>query len=169
MADWCRRFDRIESFFVYGRFHLLGPKYTEAISYNLREVILLLNFCYFFSFIFYPDSIASGGRVYRQDRATGVRIGYRTYLLVRYLLDLFECGRCSGNLPHWSITGVLSSCFRFGGFCAPILKLYRRKGYNFKKVVIVGAGKNGMELHQVMKDDLSYGFSVKGFLMTMTR
>ena len=43
------------------------------------------------------------------------------------------------------------------------LKLYRRKGYNFKKVVIVGAGKNGMELYQVMKDDLSYGFSVKGF------
>jgi len=43
------------------------------------------------------------------------------------------------------------------------LKFYRRKGYNFKKVVIVGAGKNGMELYQVMKDDLSYGFSVKGF------
>ena len=27
----------------------------------------------------------------------------------------------------------------------------------------MGAGKNGMELYQVMKDDLSYGFSVKGF------
>lgn len=53
MADWCRRFDRIESL-VYGRFHLLGPKYTEAISYNLREVILLLNFCYFFSLYFIP-------------------------------------------------------------------------------------------------------------------
>lgn len=35
-------------------FHLLGPKYTEAISYNLREVILLLNFCYFFSLYFIP-------------------------------------------------------------------------------------------------------------------
>lgn len=43
------------------------------------------------------------------------------------------------------------------------LKLYRRKGYNFKRIVIVGAGKNGMELYQVIKDDLSYGFNVLGF------
>ena len=41
--------------------------------------------------------------------------------------------------------------------------MYRRKGHNFKKIVIVGAGKNGMELYRVMKDDLSYGFSVMGF------
>ena len=27
----------------------------------------------------------------------------------------------------------------------------------------MGAGKNGMELYQVMKDDLSYGFNVRGF------
>ena len=43
------------------------------------------------------------------------------------------------------------------------LKWYRRKGYYFKKVIIVGAGKNGMELYQVMQDDLSYGFRVLGF------
>jgi putative colanic acid biosynthesis UDP-glucose lipid carrier transferase len=43
------------------------------------------------------------------------------------------------------------------------LKLYRRKGYNFKRIVIIGAGKNGMELYQVIKDDLSYGFNVLGF------
>ena len=41
--------------------------------------------------------------------------------------------------------------------------MYRRKGYNFKKIVIVGAGKNGMELYKVMKDDLSYGFNILGF------
>ena len=29
--------------------------------------------------------------------------------------------------------------------------------------MIVGAGKNGMELYKVMKDDLSYGFNILGF------
>lgn len=41
--------------------------------------------------------------------------------------------------------------------------MYRRKGHNFKRIIIVGAGKNGMELYRVMKDDLSYGFSIMGF------
>ena len=99
-------------------FHLLGPKYTEAISYNLREVILLLNF-----FIFYPDSIASGGRVYRQDCATGVRIGYRTYLFIRYLLDLLECRGYSGYLPLGLLRGFYHLVFALAGFCALILKV----------------------------------------------
>ena len=43
------------------------------------------------------------------------------------------------------------------------LKMYRRKGYNFKRVIIVGAGKNGMELYRLMKNDLSYGFNILGF------
>ena len=33
---------------------LLDPIYTQAIVNNLREVILLLNFCYFFSLYFIP-------------------------------------------------------------------------------------------------------------------
>ena len=30
----------------------LGEFYTKAISYSLREVVLLLNFCYFFALYF---------------------------------------------------------------------------------------------------------------------
>ena len=60
--------------------------------------------------------------------------------------------------------GFYHLVFALAGFGAPIFKVVQAKGYNFKKVVIVGAGKNGMELYQVMKDDLSYGFSVKGVL-----
>ena len=44
-----------------------------------------------------------------------------------------------------------------------LLKFYRRKGYNFKRVVIVGAGKNGMELYRAMRDDISSGFNILGF------
>jgi putative colanic acid biosynthesis UDP-glucose lipid carrier transferase len=44
-----------------------------------------------------------------------------------------------------------------------MVKLYRRKGYNIKNIIIIGAGKNGMELYRVIKNDLSYGFNVLGF------
>jgi putative colanic acid biosynthesis UDP-glucose lipid carrier transferase len=44
-----------------------------------------------------------------------------------------------------------------------IIKEYRRKGYNSKNIIIVGAGKNGMELYRIIKTDLSYGFNVLGF------
>jgi putative colanic acid biosynthesis UDP-glucose lipid carrier transferase len=43
------------------------------------------------------------------------------------------------------------------------VKTYRRRGYNAKNIIIVGAGKNGMELYRVIKTDLAYGFNVLGF------
>ena len=43
------------------------------------------------------------------------------------------------------------------------VKVYRRKGYNAKNVIIVGAGKNGLELYKVLKNDMAYGFNVYGF------
>jgi putative colanic acid biosynthesis UDP-glucose lipid carrier transferase len=44
-----------------------------------------------------------------------------------------------------------------------LVKTYRRRGYNAKNIIIVGAGKNGMELYKVIKNDLGYGFNVLGF------
>jgi putative colanic acid biosynthesis UDP-glucose lipid carrier transferase len=44
-----------------------------------------------------------------------------------------------------------------------LVKTYRRKGYNAKNIIIVGAGKNGLELYNVINRDLGYGFNVLGF------
>ncbi len=43
------------------------------------------------------------------------------------------------------------------------IKLYRKKGFNFKLVVIIGAGKNGHALYREMMDDPGYGFRIIGF------
>lgn len=53
MADRNRRFVSIKLLFfaVYNGLDIL---YTKALSYSLREVVLLLNFCYFFSLYFVP-------------------------------------------------------------------------------------------------------------------
>ncbi len=44
-----------------------------------------------------------------------------------------------------------------------ILKLYRRRGYNFTRVVIVGTGANALRLYDAMRKDAGFGFRVLGF------
>ncbi len=141
----------------------LGDFYTNAITNSIREVILLLNFCYFFALYFVPMQLHVA--VVFIDK-----IVQRAFSLVSISIFLFATCLIFLNIGdalatflivYYLVAVVIFSlwrvCFRM------MLKLYRRKGYNFKNVIIVGAGKNGMELYQVMKDDLSYGFHFMGF------
>ena len=143
--------------------HALGPTYTHAIMYNQREVLLLLNFCYLFSLYFVPLQLHLS--VVFIDKLVP-----RAFSLVTVLALLFATCLIFLNvgdlmatflLVYYVVALVLFALWRV--LVRLSLKLYRRKGYNFKRIVIVGAGKNGMELYQVMKDDLSYGFNVLGF------
>lgn len=141
----------------------LDSLYTVAITNNLREIVLLLNFCYFFSLYFVPLRLHTS--IIFIDKVV-----QRAFLLVTVLVLLFaicfiflSIGDVLATflVVYYGVTVVGFVLWRV--FVRMSLKLYRRKGYNFKKVVIVGAGKNGIELYQVIKDDLSYGFNVLGF------
>lgn len=141
----------------------LGNAYTSAISGSLREVVLLLNFCYFFSLYFVPLQLHLS--IVFIDK-----IVQRAFLLVTIMIFLFATCLIFLNvgdvlatllLVYYGVTLVVFSLWRV--LVRVTLKMYRRKGHNFKRIVIVGAGKNGMELYKVMKDDLSYGFNILGF------
>ena len=141
----------------------LGPAYVGAITHSMREVLLLLNFCYFLSLYFVPLQLHYS--VVFIDK-----IVQRAVMLVTMLIFLFAACLIFLNvgdvlatflLVYYLSLVVIFSLWRV--FVRLLLKWYRRKGYNFKKVIIVGAGKNGMDLYHVMKDDLSYGFNVLGF------
>ena len=144
-------------------YHCLGSLYTSAITENMREVLLLLNFCYFFSLYFVPLRLHVS--IIFIDKVV-----QRAFLLVTvFILLLSICFvflSISDVLATFLVVyyGVLALVFSLWRVLVRMsLKLYRRKGYNFKRIVIVGAGKNGMELFQVIKDDLAYGFNVLGF------
>lgn len=144
-------------------YHYLGRFYTFAITENLREVVLLLNFCYFFSVYFVPLRLHAS-IIFIE------KVVQRAFLLVTVFILLFSICfvflSISDVLATFLVVyyGVSVVCFSLWRILVRMsLKLYRRKGYNFKRIVIVGAGKNGMELYQVIKDDLSYGFNVLGF------
>lgn len=144
-------------------YHELDSFYTRAIDNNLREVLLLLNFCYFFSLYFVPIQLHRS-IVYLD------KIVQRAFSVISLLIFLFATCLIFLNVGdvlatflvvYYVSTIVVFSCWRV--FVRMLLKFYRRKGYNFKRVVIVGAGKNGMELYRAMRDDISSGFNILGF------
>ena len=144
-------------------YYQLGSFYTAAITQNLREILLLSNFCYFFALYFVPMQLHAS--VIFIDK-----IVQRAMLLVTILFALFATCMVFLNvgdvLATFLMVYFVSSliCFSFWRvFVRVCLKIYRKSGHNFKRVVIVGAGKNGMELYRLMKDDLAYGFNVMGF------
>lgn len=144
-------------------YHELDSFYTKAIDNNLREVLLLLNFCYFFSLYFVPIQLHRS-IVYLD------KIVQRAFSVISLLIFLFATCLIFLNVGdvlatflvvYYVSTIVVFSCWRV--FVRMLLKFYRRKGYNFKRVVIVSAGKNGMELYRAMRDDISSGFNILGF------
>lgn len=144
-------------------YRLLDPRFTVAMASSLREVILLLNFCYFFSLYFIPLQLHLS--VVFVDKIVQRAFGLVTLMLFLFstCLIFLHVGSALTTflLVYYGVSVIIFSLWRVT--VRMCLKLYRRKGYNFKKVIIVGAGKNGMELYQVMNDDLSYGFNVMGF------
>lgn len=141
----------------------MGERYTIAVSDNLREVVLLLNFCYFFSLYFVPLQLHLS--IVFIDKIVQRAFGLVTIMMFLFAtcLIFLNVGDVLATflLVFYLVSLVVFSLWRV--FVRITLKMYRRKGYNFKRVIIVGAGKNGMELYRLMKNDLSYGFNIMGF------
>lgn len=77
--------------------------------------------------------------------STLMEVDLPTEVLLLYMLELFLA------LNLWRIAVNRT------------LKLFRRRGYNFKRVVIVGAGKTGQLLYNELQSDASYGYKFMGF------
>lgn len=67
---------------------------------------------------------------------------------VRYMVVLFML--VVTIIPIWWMTA------------RKILKIYRRKGYNFRKVIIVGYGRSGKMLENALLSDAGYGYKIVG-------
>jgi len=137
--------------------------YTRAITHNLKEVVLLLNFCYFFALYFVPIKIhLSVVFLDKIVQRSFMLITFQTFLFATCLVFL----NVGNDLATFLVVYYLAMIVGFTVWRVLIrvaVKLYRRKGYNTKNIIIIGAGKNGMELYRVIKTDLSYGFNVLGF------
>ncbi|MDR1644536.1 MAG: undecaprenyl-phosphate glucose phosphotransferase [Tannerellaceae bacterium] len=142
---------------------ILNLLFFVVAGESKKEILLLLNFCYFFALYFVPVKLHMS--VVFIDK-----IVQRAILLATFHIILF-----SSCLVFLHIEEILTRSLVFyyitNLFAFPLwrvlvrilLKIYRKKGHDLKQVIIVGAGKNGMELYRVMKHELAYGFTVMGF------
>ncbi|MDR0748998.1 MAG: undecaprenyl-phosphate glucose phosphotransferase [Tannerellaceae bacterium] len=144
-------------------YYWLGDFYAHAVTGSLREIVLLLNFCYFFALYFVPIQLHLS--VVFIDKVV-----QRSILLITLFIFLFATCLVFLNvgdtlatflIVYYAVLIVVFSLWRV--FVRIVLKIYRRKGYNFKRIIIIGAGKNGMELYRLMTEELAYGFIVMGF------
>jgi putative colanic acid biosynthesis UDP-glucose lipid carrier transferase len=144
-------------------YYKMDSVYTGAITRSLREVVLLLNFCYFFSLYFVPVklhlSVVFLDKIVQRSLTL---ITFQTFLFATCLIFLNAGNDLATFIVVYYIAMML--CFSVWRVLVRVaVKAYRRKGYNSKNIIIVGAGKNGMELFRVIRNDLSYGFRVLGF------
>ena len=153
----------ILNFIFFCIYSLLDPLYTITMVPKMREIILLLNFCYFFSLYFVPMKLHMS--VVFLDKIVQRSFYFVTVYVVLFAICLTFLN-VGNDLATFLVLYYLASLLIFSLWRVSvrvIVKSYRRKGYNAKNIIIVGAGKNGMELYHVLKTDLAYGFNVLGF------
>jgi putative colanic acid biosynthesis UDP-glucose lipid carrier transferase len=134
-----------------------------AMIPKMREIILFFNFCYFFAIYFVPMQLHYS--VVFLDK-----IVQRSFSLVSFHIFLFATCLVFLNVGNDLATLLIVIYFAlllifslWRVLVRILVKTYRRRGYNAKNIIIVGAGKNGLELYNVINRDLGYGFNVLGF------
>lgn len=144
-------------------YSLLPDLYISFFEGQLKQAFLLLNFCYFFSLIIVPMKL-HGTIVYLE------RIVVRSFYFVTVLFLTFGVCLIFLNGSEQSSTFitlfyvsllVIFSLYRI--LVRLTLKYLRRKGIDTRNVIIIGAGKNGLELEEIMSNELAYGYKLLGF------
>lgn len=136
---------------------------NNDITPVFRQIILVLNASYIP--VFYLIKEQHERRVFEMDRM--MRLAFYAvvfhfaffYTLINFLY--IPHLPISFLFTYYAILYVLISCWWVMG--RVILKKIRIKGFNYRNVVIVGAGRNGVELANTIKRDPTFGFRLLGY------
>lgn len=144
-------------FFLF-RFYL-----REDVISEFYPLLMALNICYIPSFLIFRITLHS--RVIFADKIVQniFYIILLHFVLFTATLAFFKIEEVSRLfiISFYSILFISLASWRLSVRFS--IKLYRKKGFNFKLVVIIGAGKNGNALYEEMIDDPGYGFRILGF------
>lgn len=145
-------------------YYLTQTYLVDHVDSNIRMIGLLLNFSYAFALYIVPVVIYKP--VVFTDRVVQRSLSLVTFHLIIFITCLFFVKEID-NFPvkfmvsFYIILFIIFPIWRV--LAREVLKRYRRFGRNFRKVIIVGAGKNGMTLFSEMKKDDTYGYHIYGF------
>lgn len=129
----------------------------------LRELWLLVNLSCLPVYILVPYS-PHELRAIRMDyvfRTTILSVGVHALFFISMTsllgVDVISAGQL---LVYYFLIFVTMSAFRLAG--SAMLKQYRRKGYNFLRVVIIGSGPTALRLKGALEGDAGYGYKLLG-------
>jgi len=138
---------------------------TENININWRFIYILLNFSYIFAVYLVPVRIYQP--VMFTDRVVQRSLSLIALHSIIFTACLFLLNLEADAVPAYFLVYLYLLLFviftLWRVLARETIKIYRRKGHNYKRVVIVGAGQNGMNLFAEMKKEMAYGYFVYGF------
>lgn len=142
--------------FRYGNFDLVDVRAVRAVSLlsNIFWIMLLL----------YKDSY----RIIRTERIEAIL--YRTIrmliihvAIIAVFILVLKYDEVSRLRMVYFYTTFFVLLVSFRIFFMQILKHVRAQGYNFRKVIIVGANATGERMNRILSKDITYGYRVMGF------
>ena len=168
LIDWVLRFGDlliINKFFFLVFFIFRENDIIDHHLFYKEKVIsfLLINLCYFFTSSFIRFHISSN--VIHLDKI----IQRSSSFIVLYVLlltagfSVFQVMKIPPIIP-WIIGFLVLGTLFIGWHVLfrVLLKRYRKKGYNFRKVVIIGSGAGAIKIYESLLSS-EYGYKVLGF------
>lgn len=170
MAERVKLGKYLRSALTIGDFIILNIAYLLTISilgantpFASSLVWILVNISFIPSAIFFSDIhnlriLFADKVVLSAVKSAVIEGGVLTAIL--YILDVFSIGMYHGFLFAFTFFILLSSWWLIS---RRLLKKLRRMGLNFKRVIIIGAGKTGELLYEELQSDAGYGYRTMGF------
>ena len=167
LIDWLIRIGDlllINLFFLVVYYIFYSNETVNNIHYREQMIaFLMINSCYFFVGSFVRFHISSN--VVYLDR-----IVQRSTVFIGIYSILLTAGfSISGMIPSIPILPWITGFLILGSLYIvwhvvfrTLLKIYRRKGYNYRQVVIVGGGVNGVKIHESLLCS-NFGYKIMGF------
>lgn len=161
----------IKSLIVIGDFFCLNLAYAVVCLFGggveggfAEKIIwLLLNLSYYPVYLFFSNIHEL--RILHVDRvlvkvSQAILSHLAAFLLLVFFLQIEYLSEVV-LIKFYILLSVLLAVWWVGS--RKLLKIFRRKGYNFKRVVIVGAGTMGVKLLDELRSDAGYGYKFMGF------
>jgi Undecaprenyl-phosphate glucose phosphotransferase len=146
-------------------YYLTGTDAFIEFNQKLRVIAVLLNFSYVFALYFVPVKVYEP--VVFTDKVIQRSLSLVTTHAIIFITLLFFVKIDLDSIPRnfllWFYLSFFVVFTVWRVVAREIIKKFRRRGRNFKKVIIVGAGKNGLALYSEMKKEEAYGFHIYGF------
>lgn len=144
-------------------FFLFKSYLRDDVTSQFYPLLIAINACYlpgiFIWGVFLHDRVVYADKIVQRI----FNIILLHFILFTALLTILAFGEVSRIfiLSYYSIfffvITIWRLCFHFG------IKIYRKKGFNSRNIIIIGAGKNGHALYNEMLGDAGYGFNILGF------